>query len=208
MSGPTPSPLGDEDRLLLLDLARRALVARVGGHPLPGPPEAPPRLLEPQGAFVTLRLGGDLRGCIGMLEAGQSLAGAVVRCAAAAAAEDPRFPPLRPAEAGEVRIEISALELPFRVTDLSQVEIGRHGLLVSRGNRRGVLLPQVAVEQGWDLKTFVEETCLKAGLPPDDWTRGALLEAFGAQVFGEGAASTEPSGPPPRHPPRSPAPRR
>src|SRR5437867_13056144 len=115
MSGPTPSPLGDEDRLLLLDLARRALVARVGGHPLPRPPEAPPRLLEPQGAFVTLRLGGDLRGCIGVLEAAQPLAGMVVRCAAAAATEDPRFPPLRPADVRDVLIEISALEPPFRV---------------------------------------------------------------------------------------------
>jgi len=208
MSGAAPAPLGEEDRILLLGLARRALVARAEGHPLPRPPESPPRLLEAQGAFVTLHLGGDLRGCIGMLEAAQSLAGTVVRCAAAAAAEDPRFPPLRPAEVREVLIEISALEQPFRVTDLSQVEIGRHGLLVSRGNRRGVLLPQVAVERGWDLKTFVEETCLKAGLPPDDWTRGALLEAFGAEVFGESAAPTGSSGPPPRRPPRSPAPRR
>jgi AmmeMemoRadiSam system protein A len=143
--------------------------------------------------FVTLRAGNELRGCIGILEPARPLAEAVAQCAAAAATEDPRFPPLSRDELGRVSIEISALAAPVPVSDPGQVVLGRHGLLVSRGRRRGVLLPQVPVEQGWDLATFLRETCLKAGLPPDAWRSGARLEAFGAEVFGE----EEPRGGPP-----------
>jgi hypothetical protein len=84
-----------------------------------------------------------------------------------------------------IRIEISALDPPFRVRDPSEIVLGEHGLLVTRGDRHGLLLPQVARQEGWDLRTFLKATCLKAGLPPDAWERGAVLEAFGAQVIGE-----------------------
>jgi uncharacterized protein len=178
-------PLGDVERRTLLDLARRSVGARVAGLPLPATPATPARILIPQGAFVTLRLAGDLRGCIGTLAPLHPLAETVRRCAAAAAAEDPRFEPLQPPDLAGTSIEISALHPSFRVINLSQIILGHHGLMVTRGKRRGVLLPQVATEQGWDLESFLEETCLKAGLPPRDWERGAILEAFAAEVFSE-----------------------
>ncbi len=134
---------------------------------------------------MSLHRGGRLRGCVGMVLPERPLAETVVACAADAATEDPRFDPLQAAELADVTIEISALDPPFRITDPSQVSIGMHGLLVTERRRRGLLLPQVAVEQGWDLPTFLEEACLKAGLPPDAWARGAIVEAFSAQVFSE-----------------------
>ena len=179
------SPLGGVERGALLDLARRAVTARIEGRPQPPLPEGPPCLLQPRGAFVTLRLDGALRGCIGMIRPQLALAESVLRSAAAAATEDPRFPPLGRAELDRVRIEISALERPFRVLDPGQVVLGRHGLIVTQGRRRGLLLPQVATEQGWDIGTFVEEACLKAGLAPDACEKGGVLEAFEAEVFGE-----------------------
>lgn len=182
---PARAPLHDGDRRVLLDLARRAVAARLEGRSLPPAPAETPRLLQPQGAFVTLTLLRQLRGCIGMIRSEVSLAETVIRCAAAAAAEDPRFPPLSASELDLVRIEISALEPPFRIEDPASVTLGRHGLIVTLGRRRGLLLPQVAMEHGLDLNAFLEETCLKAGLPPDAWRRGALLEAFEAEVFRE-----------------------
>ena len=179
------TPLSPAERAALLHLARRAVAARVEGGPAPPLPEGHPRLLQPRGAFVTLKLDGALRGCIGMIQPRLALAESVLRSAAAAATEDPRFPPLGRQEIDRVRIEISALEAPFRVLDRGQVVPGRHGLIVTRGRRRGLLLPQVAAEQGWDARTFVEETCLKAGLPPNACEEGGVLEAFEAEVFGE-----------------------
>ncbi len=189
MSPALPRLTAGEKRLLL-DLARRAVASRAEGRPAPEPPRAP-RLMEPQGAFVTLRLRGDLRGCIGIVEPIRPLADTVVHCAAAAAAEDPRFPPLRPDEAREAAIEITALDALAPVRAVGEIAIGRHGLVASRGSRRGVLLPQVAVEQGWDVATFVAETLRKAGLPPDALERGGVtLEAFEAEVFAEDEPGT------------------
>jgi AmmeMemoRadiSam system protein A len=197
-----PAPLTSAERLLLLDLARRAVLARAEGRPGPEPPRSP-RLLERQGAFVTLRVRGDLRGCIGIVEPIRPLAETVAHCASAAAAEDPRFPPLGAEEAREVVIEITALAPPVPVGSLGQIEIGRHGLVASRGSRRGVLLPQVAVEQEWDVPIFVAETLRKAGLPPDALERGgATLEAFEAEVFSEETTAESPGSPPRSHAPR------
>ncbi len=192
------TPLSPSEKRALLDLARRAVASRLEGAPAPALDPAPPRLLVRQGVFVTLRDGGELRGCIGIPEPAQPLAEAVARCAAAAAAEDPRFPPLARDELGWVSIEISALEPPVPIRDPGQIVLGRHGLMASRGGRRGVLLPQVPVEQGWDLETFLRETCLKAGLPPDAWRTGATLEAFEAEVFGEEGCGGWPVGRAPR----------
>lgn len=180
-----PPRLTPDEQRILIDLARRSVAARLESRSLPRLEFSPSRLLLPQGAFVSLHRGGRLRGCVGMVLPERPLAETVVACAAAAATEDPRFDPLQAAELPDVTIEISALDPPFRVTDPSQVSIGTHGLLVTERRRRGLLLPQVAVEQGWDLPTFLEEACLKAGLPPDAWARGAIVEAFSAQVFSE-----------------------
>jgi AmmeMemoRadiSam system protein A len=199
-------PLAENERSDLLALARLSVEARANHRPAPALPVAPSRLLAPQGAFVTLKLREHLRGCIGIVAALHPLAEIVARCAEAAASEDPRFPPLQPVELEGLTIEISVLDPPFRVRDLSRIVIGRHGLMVTEADRRGVLLPQVAVEQNWDVRRFVQETFLKAGLAPDEGERGAILEAFSAQVFAEKRA--EASEPPPSPPPRSPAPRR
>ncbi len=174
-----------EEQTILIDLARRSIAVRLESRPLPRLDASTPRLLLAQGAFVTLYHRARLRGCVGMVLPERALAETVVACAAAAATEDPRFDPLHASELPGLTIEISALDPPFRVADPSRVKIGTHGLLVTQGRRRGLLLPQVAVEQGWNLQTFLEEVCLKAGLPSDAWTRGAILEAFSAQVFSE-----------------------
>ncbi len=181
---PLPRLTGEEQRLLL-DLARRSIAARLERSPLPQLVEPPPRLLAEQGAFVSLHSGRALRGCVGMVMPAGTLAETVATCAAAAATEDPRFPPLRALELPGLRVEISVLDTPFPVDDLSRIIVGSHGLIVSDGRKRGLLLPQVAVEQGWDVPTFLEETCLKAGLAPDAAARGAAVEAFSAQVFSE-----------------------
>jgi len=132
---------------------------------------------------VTLRLAGRLRGCIGVVVAQIPLALTVVRCAAAAACEDPRFPPVSLQEAEDLELEISLLDPPRPVSDPAEIEVGRHGLVITDGNHRGLLLPQVAVEQGWDRITFLREVCRKASLDPDAWRRGAHLELFGAQII-------------------------
>ncbi len=173
------------DQQQLLAIARGAIEAWLG---LAGRPSTTgsASLDMHAGAFVTLRAGGELRGCIGHLEADQRVADVVASCAVSAASSDPRFAPLSPRELSGVRIEISVLHGFEAVHAASDVVIGRHGLLVERGARRGLLLPQVAPEWGWDAQTFVAHTCQKAGLPADAWPGGgATLYRFEADVFGE-----------------------
>lgn len=184
-----PSNLTEAEQAVLLDLARRAIVAGLRGEPAPGLDDPPARLCREQGVFVSLHRGRSLRGCIGMVTPGRPLAETVASCAIAAATQDPRFDALVPSELTEMRIEISVLDVPFRVRQPSEVTVGLHGLMVSAGGRRGVLLPQVAVQQGWDVTTFLEETCLKAGLSRTAWRERAVVEAFSAQVFAEGLRS-------------------
>lgn len=177
-------PLLEADQQLLLRLAREALEESVRHHRLPqveAPRGAPG---ESCGAFVTLRKAGRLRGCIGYVEALKPLYQTVRECALAAALRDPRFDPVTPEELPAVRLEISVLSPLFEIAP-DQIEVGRHGLLVSRGGQRGLLLPQVATEWNWDRESFLEETCLKAGLPDDAWRHGAKIQAFTAQVFAE-----------------------
>jgi AmmeMemoRadiSam system protein A len=178
--------LGPAERRALLRLARAAIRARVEGLPPPPLPAGLPRLEERQGAFVTLRISGALRGCIGIVDPTRSLAETVAYCAAAAATEDPRFPSLPATESSGVSIEVTALAPPEAVDDIGNVVLGRHGLMVEAPGRRGVLLPQVALEQGWDVEAFVRETLLKAGLPADAVRRGAArLLRFEAEVISE-----------------------
>lgn len=174
-----------EERALLLATAHRAIAAAfTEGQKVALPEAVPPRLAEPRGAFTTLHLEGSLRGCVGYIAAVKPLIQTVAEAAVAAGFHDPRFPPLTPEEARRLKIEISVLSLPAPIL-AEQVEVGRHGLIVAQGGRRGLLLPQVASEHGWDAPTFLSQTCLKAGLEPDAWQKGAQLEAFTAEVFGE-----------------------
>jgi len=144
-----------------------------------------PTFSEKRGAFVTLYKKGALRGCIGYIEAIEPLAEAIREMALAAAFRDPRFPPLTADEFDEIDIEISVLSPIYPIEDPQTVVVGEHGLIVSYRGRRGLLLPQVPVEQGWDRETFLQHTCMKAGLPPDALEQGAQLEGFTAIVFGE-----------------------
>ncbi len=178
------SPLSEGEQSALLLLARRALEegVRDASHPEIDPP--PGALCENRGAFVTLFKGGRLRGCIGYIEPQKPLHRTVCECALAAAFHDPRFDPVSPSEVPSIKLEISVLS-PLEDISPEQIEVGRHGLLVSRGPQRGLLLPQVAVEWKWDARKFLEETCTKAGLPTDAWCHGARIQAFTAQVFGE-----------------------
>jgi len=180
---PPLAPLSEEEGRALLSLARQAVCAAAARTPLPDPGPEPDRLQRAQGAFVTLRQGHQLRGCIGVVVSRKSLAATVVRCAAAAASEDPRFAPVTQEEVSGLEVEISVLETPREVRDLDAIEVGRHGLLITLGSRQGLLLPQVAVERGWDRTTFLRETCRKADLDPDAWRDGARIEVFGAQVI-------------------------
>ncbi len=140
----------------------------------------------PGGLFVTLKAGGQLRGCIGRLGLDPApLAQQVVRCAIAAATQDPRFSPVQPQELSGLHLEISVLSELFRVTAPEEIVVGRDGLQIEAQGRRGLLLPQVAVEQGWDRDTFLKEVCRKAGLQPDAWRTGRL-HRFTAEIFQEG----------------------
>mgnify|MGYP001765558913 CR=1 FL=1 len=176
-------------RLELLALARRAVETYLReGRRLQRGRDFGAVATEPRGAFVTLteRETGALRGCIGTILPAGPLDETVVRMAVAAAVEDPRFSPVRLEELPDLRVEISALTVPEPVTDLDAIEIGRHGLIVSRGYQKGLLLPQVAPEWGWDRVQFLEHTCLKAGLPKDAWKEPRTrIEWFEAEVWGE-----------------------
>ena len=178
------SPLTDDEKRFLLGLARRSLEASVRGEKRTRPQEVPPRLESPAGAFVTLHEKGHLRGCIGYIQATHPLVRTVMEATEAAALHDPRFPPVQPAELPDVKLEISVLS-PFRAVRPEEIQVGVHGLMISQHHARGLLLPQVALEHHWDRERFLEETCRKAGLPPDAWRSGATIEAFTAEVFGE-----------------------
>jgi AmmeMemoRadiSam system protein A len=172
-----------EERRILLSLAHRSIESALAKQPLEATPPNQ-HLAEPRGAFTTLHLGGQLRGCIGYVLPNGPLYQTIAETACAAALDDPRFAPVTEEEAPYLKIEISVLSVPQAIRP-EEVVVGKHGLLVLMGARRGLLLPQVPVEWGWDRETFLDQTCLKAGLPGDAWKRGAELHAFTAEVFGE-----------------------
>ncbi|MFU8857738.1 MAG: AmmeMemoRadiSam system protein A [Deferrisomatales bacterium] len=173
------------ERQELLRLARRSVeaAARRSRSPAPAPEAA--SLCRAGGAFVTLHRAGQLRGCIGTFETSEPLYRTVAEMARSAAMGDPRFAPVTPAEVPELDVEISVLSPLVRAERPEEVEVGRHGVYIIDGNYRGVLLPQVAVEHGWDRETFLDQTCRKAGLPPGAWRRGGTIYVFEAEVFGE-----------------------
>jgi AmmeMemoRadiSam system protein A len=177
-------PLREPERRELLKLARQALIHAVE-YDQTMTVVRPIAFNSPAGAFVTLRKGKRLRGCMGRLDADDPLAQTVAYCTYSAARDDPRFEPLTAAEVSEVFIELSVLSTPFSISP-GQVQVGLHGLIVSRRGHRGVLLPQVAVEYHWDAERFLEETCVKSRLPRSAWRESdTRIEAFTADVFSE-----------------------
>lgn len=176
----------------MLELAGRAIAEAVS---LQKPAERSPRsgiLAEKRGVFVTLHARGRLRGCIGVVEAHEPLGATIARCAADAALRDPRFSPVRPEELGELWIEISLLS-PLEPLQPETVEIGKHGLLISQGGKRGLLLPQVAVEHKLSREQFLEETCRKAGLSLKAWHEPETqILGFTCEVFADDAKAGEP----------------
>ena len=172
-----------DERTVLLHLAHDAILSALERREIPlDPPTA--HLAEPRGAFTSLYLRGELRGCVGYVLPVSPVYRAVADTARAAAFEDTRFYPVTLPEVRDLEIELSILSPPQPVS-ADSIEIGRHGLLISLAGRRGLLLPQVPVEHHWDRTTFLEQTCRKAGLPLDAWQKGATIEAFTAEVFGE-----------------------
>jgi len=177
--------LDNREKQYLLDVARRALIAAVEGGQAFEVLAVERHADECAGAFVTLKRRTRLRGCIGQIGTKQSAAQVIAYSARAAALEDPRFDPVRPHELSEIEIELSVLSPPATITP-HEIEVGKHGLIVSRGWQRGLLLPQVAPEHRWESSRFLEETCVKAGLERDAWKEpGTLILAFTAEVFSE-----------------------
>ena len=200
MSQPQPSPVAVEsgessrddlsggefskgERTLLLRLAHDSIFSALERREIPLDPPTE-HLSEPRGAFTTLYLRGQLRGCVGYVLPVSPVYRAVADTARAAAFEDTRFCPVTLPEARELEIELSILSPPKSIP-VDAIEIGRHGLLITMAGHRGLLLPQVPTEHNWDRTTFLEQTCRKAGLPLDAWQKGATIEAFTAEVFGD-----------------------
>lgn len=179
-----PNTYSNEQRRTLLTLARTAVTEAVLHRRAVDDTSEDPAFAETRGAFVTLTIAGGLRGCIGFPEAVFPLREAIVQGAISAALRDPRFPPVCAEELPRLHIEISVLSPLFEITP-DAVEVGTHGLVIAKGGARGLLLPQVPVEWGWDREQFLQHTCRKAGLPADAWQHGATLYAFTAEVFGE-----------------------
>jgi AmmeMemoRadiSam system protein A len=179
------NPLTKDQQGFLLSLARQAIT-----HYLEDgmPPKIEPEdeeLKKKRGAFVTLKVEGELRGCIGYPLPYKPLYETIIDAAISAATKDFRFPSLEPDELPKTQIEISVLSLPRPIQNISEIEVGKHGIIISKGSNKGLLLPQVPLEWGWDRETFLNHGCLKAGLEENAWKKGVLIEIFSAQVFSE-----------------------
>ncbi|MRR53021.1 MAG: AmmeMemoRadiSam system protein A [Deltaproteobacteria bacterium] len=169
----------------LLTLARKTIVNYVKHGQLEEIPFQDEGLTCKSGCFVTIKTHGNLRGCIGCFTAEKPLWQTVQEFAIAAASRDPRFYPLHQDELDDITIEISVLSSLKKIESIDEIQVGTHGLYIEKNMYRGVLLPQVATEYGWDRTTFLTQTCLKAGLESDAWISGADLYIFSAQIFGE-----------------------
>jgi AmmeMemoRadiSam system protein A len=177
-----------KSRRALLELARQAIAVAVGAanDTIAGASQLP--IFDRRcGAFVTLMRARRLRGCVGRIEPDGPLRTLIPSVARSAALEDPRFGAVQSHELSELHIEISLLSVPERLSDWEKLDIGVHGLIVRAGWQRGLLLPQVATQLGWDRERFLDEVCLKAGLAPDAWREPAtVVQSFTAEVFAEG----------------------
>jgi AmmeMemoRadiSam system protein A len=178
--------LSDAEKRFLLGAARTSVASAVRKTPPPYFEPSEPSLLRRCGAFVTLREGNELRGCIGYIDPIKPLGITVCEVAAKAAIEDTRFPPVTPAELEGINIEISVISPLTKMNNMTEIEMGKHGLLIEYKRSRGLLLPQVPVEFGWDRDTFLAQTARKAGLPPLIWKNpDAETFIFTAEIFDE-----------------------
>ncbi|MCK4427292.1 MAG: AmmeMemoRadiSam system protein A [candidate division Zixibacteria bacterium] len=177
--------LSEEDKKTLMDIARKTIECKVKGEKLPEFKVDSPILKENRGAFVTIKEHGQLRGCIGYMEAIKPLYITVQEMAEAAALRDPRFPPVTAEELSKLELEISVLTPLRKIKDINEIEIGKHGIVLKKGYQQGVFLPQVATEQGWDRTTFLEEICRKAGIYDKNcWKdKDAEIYIYSAEVF-------------------------
>lgn len=180
-----PPSLHKDEKLALLQIARKAVESALLGRASAEVAAATGSLAELRGAFVTLHCRGRLRGCIGRVAPIEPLAEVVADCAVAATLDDARFPRMKAADLQDVQIELSVLSRARRATP-EEVQPGIHGLIISQGEKRGVLLPQVAAERRWPRERFLEETCQKAGLAADAWrSTDTQIEIFTAEVFSD-----------------------
>ncbi len=178
--------LRDREKEQLLTIARTVIEKSVKGERAAEFKPSKGALRDKCGAFVTIHKAGTLRGCIGLIEAVKPLYQSVAEMARAAALDDPRFPSITLEEVDELDLEISVLSPLKEIDNVEEIEVGRHGIIIQRGMHKGLLLPQVATEYGWDRKTFLEHTCQKAGLPKDAWReKDTSIKIFSAIVFGE-----------------------
>ncbi|MBP7058657.1 AmmeMemoRadiSam system protein A [Candidatus Gracilibacteria bacterium] len=178
--------LTDQDKKTLLEIVKRAIFAKASNRELPELTLESPILKEKRGAFVTLKKRGLLRGCIGYIKAVKPLGETVQEMAVAAAFHDPRFPSVKGEEIRDLSFEISVLSPLQKIKSIDDIEVGKHGLYIVRGYNSGLLLPQVAIEYGWDRENFLKETCFKAGLPPKAWKdKETEIYIFSADYFSD-----------------------
>jgi AmmeMemoRadiSam system protein A len=176
--------LTDQEKKSLHHIARTTIEARTAGTTLPACEAPTPTLQEKRGAFVSLHRKGELRGCIGYIHAVKPLYETIREMAIAAAFQDPRFPPLSSDELADLDIEISVLTPMRQISDVTEIEVGKHGLMIIQGNYSGLLLPQVASDYGWSREEFLSHTCRKAGLPQTAWKeKNSKIFVFSADVF-------------------------
>lgn len=181
----TDAEITTDQQRYLLALAREAIQYYLETDKHLKVKTEPGLLQEKRGAFVTLKKENNLRGCIGYPLPHKPLYQTIIEAAILAATQDTRFPPMKSAEMEHIKIEISVLTLPEKIKDISHITIGQHGIIITQGLHRGLLLPQVPVEWDWDLETYLAHGCLKAGLSEDAWKKGAEIQIFSAQVFSE-----------------------
>jgi AmmeMemoRadiSam system protein A len=184
--------LNKEEQKWVLELAENTVKAVVSRESVPEPVNVPEIAKKKRGAFVTLEKNEQLRGCIGYVLPIYPLYKTIIDVATSAALRDPRFPPVNENELKDITVEVSVLTVPKTITNPNQIEVGKHGIIIKRGYSQGLLLPQVATEYGWDRETFLEHTCLKAGLPTDSWKdKGTEIQIFSAQVFNRETLKSE-----------------
>jgi AmmeMemoRadiSam system protein B/AmmeMemoRadiSam system protein A len=175
------TPFTEEEKKELLALARNSIAGYVTNGKAPEIEMKNPKLKAEGAVFVTIKKNGSLRGCIGHIQPIMPLYQSVIKNAISACSSDPRFPPMRKEELKDIDIEISILSTLEPLKDVKSIQIGKHGLFIVKGMQRGILLPQVAKELGWDRETFLEQICLKAGLPNGAW-KDAELYTFTAEI--------------------------
>jgi len=177
--------LNNEQQKLLLSFAREAIHHHLTTGKTIKKKTKDPELAEKRGAFVTLKVNDQLRGCIGFPLPYKPLWETIRDAAVAAATQDYRFQPLSLEELSKTNIEISVLTLPETIKDIKEIIVGKHGIIISKGSYKGLLLPQVPIEWKWDRETYLSQGCLKAGLDEDEWKKDVHIERFSAQVFSE-----------------------